>query len=70
MFDEILGWQRSMLRMVSLAAEAQQVIAYRTMGFGGVWSVPSSSPSSSSPQSSAARGCCVAWTGRRTAWKR
>lgn len=42
MFDEVLGWQRSMLRMVSLAAEAQQVIAYRTMGFGGVWSVPPS----------------------------
>ena len=35
----MLAWQRSALRVASLTAEAQQVIAYRALGFSGLWSV-------------------------------
>ncbi|EAU46554.1 hypothetical protein [Salipiger bermudensis] len=39
MFSQMLEWQRSALKVASLAAEAQQVVAYRTLGMAGLWSV-------------------------------
>lgn len=39
MFQDALAWQRSMLQLGALVAESQQVIAYRTLGMAGVWSV-------------------------------
>ena len=39
MFAQMLAWQRSALKVASLAAEAQQVMAYRTLGMAGLWSV-------------------------------
>lgn len=38
-FEDALSWQRSMLQLGSLVAESQQVIAYRTLGMAGIWSV-------------------------------
>ena len=42
MFDDILSWQRSAIRMSSLMVESQSVVAMRVMGFGGIWSLPPS----------------------------
>lgn len=39
MFKDALAWQRSMVRLGSLVAESQQVIAYRVLGMAGMWSV-------------------------------
>lgn len=42
MFQGYADWYQGTMRLAMLAAEAQSVVAYRLMGFAGVWSVPPS----------------------------
>ncbi|APZ53681.1 antifreeze protein [Salipiger abyssi] len=42
MFGQFNAWHESAVKLGLLATEAQSVVAYRMLGFSGLWSVPPS----------------------------